>query len=74
MVDDRLSGYTEVSLFKIQFLGIVQRICLPNTLNGWLRRRIFYVTSYFGVLGESTQVILLQISVMAVVRASSVDV
>jgi hypothetical protein len=51
MVGDRQGGYTEVSLPKIPFWGVIRTIWLSNPLNGWVRRKYFYLRSCFGVLG-----------------------
>jgi hypothetical protein len=51
MVGDRQGGYTEASLPKIPFLGVIRTIGRSNPLNGWVRRKCFYLRSCFGVLG-----------------------
>ncbi len=51
MVGDRWGGYTDMNLSKIPFWGVIRTIGQPNPLNGWVRRKYFYLRSCFGVLG-----------------------
>ncbi len=52
MMGDRQGGYTGASLPKIPFWDVIRTIGRPNPLNGWVRRKYFYLRSCFGVLGE----------------------
>jgi hypothetical protein len=46
-VGDRLSGYTDLSVPKTLFWGVMRTIGRPNPLNEWVRRKCFYLKILF---------------------------
>jgi hypothetical protein len=56
---DRSGDYTEACLPRIPFWGVRGTIGLSNPLNGWVRRKCFYLRSCFGVLGGTYSVQIL---------------